>query len=636
MHLSKDFIDLYRHRSPPWGSIGYITYKRTYSRKIEDRTEEWFETIERVCNALFRLDNFKMFEMERLYDFLFNLKGMVSGRALWQLGTLTVDKIGGDSLQSCWHVKVNDLESFCFTFNQLMLGGGVGFNIQSKYVYEMPIVCNNAKIKRVDTPDCDFIVPDNREGWVELLRRILQTFYQKDKSFYYSTQMIRPAGKSISAFGGTASGSESLVKGLDQIIKIIKSRYLAKLRPLDCLDIMNIIGQIVVAGNVRRSSEIALGDVHDIRFLRAKNWKKGNVPNWRSMSNNCIVCNDFEFLNTAFWEGYSGEGEPYGLINLRNCRNYGRLIDGINLQADPDVIGVNPCAEITLCHKEPCNLADIYLPNLSGIDEFNDVAILLFKACKAISKLSFSDPETTAIVRKNHRVGIGLTGYMECPWAQDAKVLDEVYRTLKAYDNYENPKNPSIKYTTIKPSGTLSLLAGVLPGLHAAIAPYINRRIRFSANDPLVQLCRDNGYHVEPQIQLDGSNNPDVMVVSFPIAMSKTAVLEKDLTVIQKLEIQKFVQTYWADNSISVTHYYRSEELNHIKKWLAENYDNSIKTVSFLLAVGHGFKQLPMENISEADYNIMISKIKPITSINDKEAWEHQDNLECSGSCPVK
>ena len=635
--LNKKFVESYRNKIPPWGPIGYITYKRTYSRLIPElgRTEEWYETIARVCNSFTNYLTTK--ELEYLYDTLFNFKGMVSGRALWQLGTKTVKKLGGDSLQSCWAIKVNNIESFCFTFNQLMLGGGVGFNVQQKYVYELPIVKYDIKVERVETPDCDFIVPDNREGWVELLRKILQSFYNTGKNFYYSTQLIRAAGKPISSFGGLASGSESLVNGLNKIIQILKSRYSTKLRPIDCVDIMNIIGEIVIAGNVRRSSEIAIGDINDIHFLKAKNWDTTIIPNWRTMSNNSVICNNYNDLDSIFWTSYQG-GEPCGLINLQNCRNFGRLIDGLDYRPDPKIIGVNPCGEQPLCHKEPCNLAEIYLPNIKDIDEFKKVAIALYKVCKIITSFSFSDPETKSIVNENQRLGIGLTGYMQCAsWVREAETLNDVYQILEAIDAEYSKKyncNQSIKLTTMKPSGTLSLLAGVTPGIHAAFSKYLIRRIRFSSNDSLIDICRKFNYKIEPQINLDGTYDPKIMVVSFPIETS--AITEDQLSIIQKLEIQKFVQTYWSDSSISVTHYYRPEELDQIKKWLKENYNDNVKTISFFPISNHGFVQAPLEKITEDTYNEMMSKIKPIIKIEDNETINHYSNLECEGGCPVK
>jgi adenosylcobalamin-dependent ribonucleoside-triphosphate reductase len=580
-------------------------------------------------------------ELERLYDLMFNLRGLASGRALWQLGTSTVQRVGADSLCNCWFVAADDLEAFCFTFNQLMLGGGVGVSCLPEHVYALPPVRHRPTIKRVSSYDCDFIIPDNREGWVETLRRVLRAFFVTGKPFTYSTRCIRDAGLRIEGFGGTASGPEPLVRGIEQICNILRSRVGQKLRPIDVVDIMNIIGSVVVAGNVRRSSEIALGDPGDRLFLEAKNWKTHPIPNWRVMSNNSVVCDSIDDLRPDFWQGYQGNGEPYGLVNLRNCRRFARLVDGPDYRPDYGIVGVNPCGEANLWNKEPCNLGELILPNIADVDELISTATLLYQAAKAISCAPYSDSETQRAVAENRRIGLGLTGWMAAAWFHSAPILNRVYRALEAADERYSRAigcNRSKRLTTMKPSGTLSLLPfGVTPGMHAAFARYLIRRIRFSGIDPLVEVCRRHGYHVEPQRRLDGSEDAETMVVEFPVDMGPNAVTEDQITVTDQLETQKFLQTYWADQSISCTHYYKPEELPLIRRWLQENYESSVKTCAFLLGEGHGFAQAPLEKITEEQYHKLRSQSRPITQITDHQQIDHLDNLECAGGhCPVK
>jgi ribonucleotide reductase alpha subunit len=1122
--INDRFVARYKDKMPPFGPVGYITYKRTYARRIDDgkRTEEWFETVQRAVNGLLKIGaKLTREETEELYDKVFNIKCSFSGRALWQLGTTTVDKLGGDSLQNCWCISCDTpVESFCFTFDELMLGGGVGFNLQREVVFEIPKVKHDVQITRRDEKDVDLIVPDNREGWVDLLRRVLTAFFVTGKSFSYSTICVRGKGTLIKSFGGTASGPEDLCRGIDQIVQVLRSRVGKKLRPIDCLDIMNIIGSIVVAGNVRRSAQIALGDMDDIQYLDAKNWAKGDVPNWRAMSNNSVICNNYEHLPDKFWSGYNGDGEAYGLVNLTNCRRYGRLADGTGYRPDQKVIGTNPCltgdalvavadgrvhltikqladegkdvpvyclddhhrptirymrhpritgfavpiVKVTLddgsvirctsnhkflvndggyveagelrtgdgvrtmtrhlasmkdvfkdasknsqdywwvsmgkasckaehrmitefylgrklkrgevvhhrdydaqnnaisnlepmsreehdsmhaldktgdnnpmrrakiewpkekwdayrlkhslhnaaggngnycgitndglkrhaleltgalgrrfsnkewvkyarenglpqkfskwredhlggihglarwaamekgidpaiidadprtarfykevlgqgyeatikdgvvyvakkCEKcgkefdmiaqareqgfcsiscansaswgtsvgdrrrsginaahktrrdtlrsaqlsaytklkfdigreplkeewetacaeagisreisrksspfrlwnslkeealtfnhrvvsvepdgiedvyngtvdefhnffcggfggetnggkqkfiylnnrqcgevplesgESCNLAEIFLPNLEDEAEFRQVADLMCKVTKTISCLSFIHDGTNDVVRKNHRLGISVTGFLQAQRFHDERLFDRVYkhveRTDKEYSKVMGVE-PSIKLTTTKPSGTLSLVAGCTPGVHPAYAPCYIRRIRMASGDALVALCRKNGYHVEPVKNFDGSVDRNTMVVSFPVKVPPSTTCAKDVTAVQQLDYQKWLQTNWADNSVSVTVYYRKEELPAIKDWLAENYDKSVKTVSFLLHSGHGFTQAPYEEISEDEYNRLAAESKPITRI-DNDQGGNIDGAECSaGACPVK
>jgi len=333
----------------PWGPVGYIVYKRTYSRRLNENdpssdTEEFTDTVDRVlraCRTQLKV-GFTEQEEELFKKQLLTLKGSVAGRFLWQLGTKTVNKLGLPSLQNCSLTVIDDpVKPFTWCMDLLMLGCGVGINIQKEHVYQIPkVIKKKIKVERVDNAQADYIVPDTREGWVKLLGKTLKSYFYSGEGFTYSTQLIRGAGAPIKGFGGVASGPEVLVEGIEEICKILDARRGEKLRPIDCLDIVNIIGMIVIAGNVRRSAIIAMGDADDFEFLRAKRWDLGNIPNWRANSNNSVICNDINLLPEEFWEGYKGNGECYGLINLEASRKQGRL--GETQYPDLNVQGYNP------------------------------------------------------------------------------------------------------------------------------------------------------------------------------------------------------------------------------------------------------------------------------------------------------
>ena len=340
-------------QNTPWSSVGYLTYKRTYARRLNEKdvhsqTEEWSDTISRVVNAAqSQLKcNFTEEEESRLTNYLMQLKGTVAGRFLWQLGTETVERLGLASLQNCAYTTVEaPVRPFTWAMDMLMLGSGVGYNIQRSNVEKLPKVRKNFKAPlRVDNSSADFIVPDTREGWVALLGKTLKAAFLAhetgSQTFTYSTQLIRGKGAPIKGFGGTASGPEDLCWGIEQISNVLEKRKGKKVRPIDCLDIMNIIGAVGVAGNVRRSAQIAIGDADDVEYLLSKRWDMGTIPSWRAMSNNSVVCNDISELHEYFWDGYEGKGEPFGLINLDLSRREGRL--GDTNYPDPDVQGYNP------------------------------------------------------------------------------------------------------------------------------------------------------------------------------------------------------------------------------------------------------------------------------------------------------
>jgi len=638
--MDKDFIKKYKTLTPPWGPCGYVVYKRTYARKLETGgTEEWWQTCERCVEGIQAIRPILTLEDQMtLYDHMFNLRGLVSGRALWQLGTPNVKRFGGDSMQSCWNINIDDpIYPFCFAFNELMLGGGVGFNLTPQMVYELPRIAHRPDIKRVDTPDCDYIVPDNREGWVNLLGKVLKSFFYSGKKLHYHTACIREKGKDIKSFGGQASGSEDLVVGIQRIVKILSGRHMDKIRPIDSLDIMNLIGQIVISGNVRRSAELAIGDINDSNYMNAKDWSSGPKPTWRALSNNSCAVDHYDQITEQFWSGYNGEGEAYGLVNLNACRNYGRIIDGLGYRPDSLVTGVNPCAEITLESGEACNLGEIFLPNIRDDHEFKEVATLLYKCCKIISTLPMIYKKTQDIVSRNRRIGISVTGFMQSDIRHQQDLFGEVYNHLEAEDEVFSKRlgvSKSIKLTTVKPSGTVSLLAGVTSGCHTDLAKFYIRRVQMAASDPLIPVCSNNGYHVEPKILQDGTKDFETMVVGFPI--KSDAICADEVDAIDQLEVSKFLQAHWADNSVSCTVYYTPEELPRIKRWLAENYE-TVKSISFLLKSDHGFLQAPIEPINEAKYEELIKKITPITYVHDTDELELVETMECaSGGCPIK
>lgn len=624
----------------PWGPVGYVTYKRTYSRPTKNgKTEEWQDTIERVITACRDQLNvgFTSAEEDRVRHMMMNLKGTVAGRFLWQLGTKTVDTLGLPSLQNCAFVVVDaPIRPFTWTFEMLMLGSGVGFNIQREHVYQIPKVVGKVTIERKDVNDADFIVPDSREGWVELLRRVLEASFVTGKGFSFATHLIRSKGSPIKGFGGVASGPEDLVRGMQQINKILNARSGQRLRPIDCLDIMNIIGSIVVAGNVRRSAQIALGDYDDFDFLRAKRWDLGGIPNWRAMSNNSVICDDTTKLPEEFWEGYKGNGEPYGLINLEAARRMGRT--GETHYPDPDVMGFNPCAEQSLANFETCCLAEIYLPNITSLGELIDVATLLYRINKHSLAIKCVVQETEDIVHQNMRMGIGVTGYLQATEEQKSW-LSGCYHYLRGYDkeySLDHEFNPSIKLTTVKPSGTLSLLAGVTSGAHPGYSQYYIRRIRMASDSPIVDTCRSHGYHVEYQRKFDGTEDHGTVVVSFPCKFPEGTKLADDMTAIDQLEVIKRLQAEWSDNAVSVTIYYRKHELDDIRKWLADNYVN-VKSVSFLLHNEHGFDQAPLEEITEEKYNELSAGVRTISSFDETINLNDLDISDCdSGACPVR
>lgn len=640
--LSQSFVDSYKNKQAPWGfgGLGEIVYLRTYSRKVEgtDRNETWPETLQRVIDGALEIGTpYTEQEAEALFDHMFNLRCSFSGRALWQLGTPLVQRLNAASLNNCYFVNIETIEDFEFLFDHLMLGGGVGFSVERSKIHEFPKIRSGVTITHERSNDADIIVPDSREGWKRILHAVLKSYFYTGKSFTYSTILVREFGAPLKTFGGTASGPGALIDGIADICKVMENRAGKKLRSVDVLDIANIIGRIVVSGSSRRSAQIAMGDPDDILFMRAKNWGTGNVPGWRANSNNSIYADSYEEIMGELWKGYDGSGEPYGLLNRRLARSVGRLGEK---KPDPSIEGFNPCAEIALGDGESCNLATIFLPNVESYEQFCEISRLLYLAQKQITGLKYPYAKTNRIVAKNRRLGQSITGVLQATEDQLSwlKPGYDYLRDLDAEHSAAIGIPASVRLTTVQPSGTLSLLPGVTPGIHPAYAKYYIRRVRFGAADPLIEACRKRGYNVVPDMGLDGREDHTKWVVEFPAKSPDGAVLAADMTAVEQLEWVKRMQTDWADNAVSVTVYYRLEELPEIKAWLKDNYDNSVKSVSFLLHSDHNFPLAPYEEIDEETYNKMVSKVDfsvPIVSstLDDNLL----DDPSCAtGACPVR
>jgi hypothetical protein len=419
------------------------------------------------------------------------------------------------------------------------------------------------------------------------------------------------------------------MEGITSICLILDGAVGRRLRTVEALDISNLIGWMVVAGNVRRSAEIAVGDPDDLGYLRAKRWDLQTLPDWRRMSNNSVQAEHYGDLPGEFWEGYTGNGEPYGLFHLDACRQWGRMGES---RPDPSITLPNPCGEIGLADKEPCILAELILPRLQSLDEAQRLAALLYKGQKAVAAMPFLHPETEDIVGVNRRLGLSVTGVMQASGAQ-LSWMSPTYESLRELDeswSRERGWPQSVRTTTVKPSGTLSLLAGVTPGVHPGFAQYHIRRVRMAGSDPLIGWCADRGYRVE---EVRGQTN--TMIVEFPSAFPKDTVIADQLSARRQMDWSRRLQREWADNAVSCTVYYTPEELPEIQADLKENWDR-MKTISFLLRSDHGFDQAPLEEISSTEYLRRMSEVEPLVATPaDTSTAELLDDCD-TGACPIR
>jgi len=639
--VSEDFIQGYYSKQSPFGykdaagnSVGEITFLRTYSRLKEDGSKEtWIDVCERVINGTYSLqkDHCKKNRLpwndakaqasaKEAFDRLFNLKWTPPGRGLWAMGTNIVNiQKNSAALQNCAFVstaemtKINPARPFAFLMEASMLGVGVGFDDKG--------ADKDFTIYKPSDENIIYVIPDTREGWVESLILILNSYlkeHQPKYSFDYSH--IRPSGTPIKTFGGVAAGHEPLLRLHKHIRKIFDGRAGSKLTRMDIADIGNLIGVCVVSGNVRRSAELLIGRLDDQEFLNLKNKEKFPernaydplAPGWGWMSNNSVETEVGADLSSVI-DGISLNGEP-GVIWIDVSRKYGRLIDPPN-NKDHRVAGYNPCAEQSLESYECCTLVETYLGRHDSLEDYKRTLKFAYLYAKTVTLLPTHWEETNAIMQRNRRIGTSMSGVADFADRLGMPILkdwmNQGYKTVQRYDNVYSEWlgiRESIKTTTVKPSGTVSILAGESPGVHwTPGGKYFNRTIRFSNEDPMLPLFKMANYRIEP-----AAESPDTTsVVYFPIK-SNAIRSEKDVTIFEKIALATTAQRYWSDNSVSVTvSFNRDTESQHVGTVL-HMHDGQLKTVSFLPSGNDTYPQMPYTQITEEEYLQQASKLFPI------------------------
>jgi intein/homing endonuclease len=348
--LNEEFIVKYRGKQPEWGPLGYITYKRTYARKVfeEDRTEEFGETVQRCVEGCFSLQkahckNLSIFwddakaqeSAQKMFEKIWNFKFLPPGRGLWMMGTKFIDQHGSMSLNNCGFASTDDVDikgskAFQWVMDALMLGVGVGFDTRGAGKIHVNLPVEQGSV---------FVIPDSREGWVQALGKILDAFFYGIDLPEFDYSKIRPAGALIKGFGGIASGPKPLKKMLVDIRKILNRKVGQTLNSVDIVDMFNLIGKCVVSGNVRRSAEIALGNYDDEAYIKMKQDQEMHEHH-RWASNNSVFAKkgmDYGFIAGAI----AKNGEP-GIFWLENAQDYSRMLGSPDFK-DRLVCGVNPC-----------------------------------------------------------------------------------------------------------------------------------------------------------------------------------------------------------------------------------------------------------------------------------------------------
>ena len=629
--LSDTFIEHYRDREVPWGPLGYVTFKRTYARRLSEfedgatGSEEWFQTCRRVIEGMFEMQKQHVYKLglewndaksqktaKDAYDRLFTLKWTPPGRGLWMMGTKFVNERTAAGLFNCAFRSTRELSTkggylFSWMMDALMLGIGVGFDT---------LGAETLQIQKPEFTNENLVIGDSREGWVESVKVLLNGFFFGAKVPRFDYSAIRPYGAIIRGFGGTSSGSGPLKELHDSLTELYTERIGRSITSIDIVDTENLIGRCVVSGNVRRSAALALGNHEDFEYLQMKNDSE-KLAHHRWGSNNsfhAIVGQDY----TWHAEQSQKNGEP-GYIWLDNARTRGRFADPPR-DDDKNVMGFNPCVEQQLEDAELCCLVETFPAKHETYEDYLATLKIAYLYGKTVTLANTHWAETNAKMLKNRRIGLSQSGVVQAfnkfgrrkllQWCDNAyehvKELDEKYSDWLCI-----PK--SVRMTSIKPSGTVSLLNGSTPGIHYPEDEYYIRRIRFAADSDMLPALEAAGYIIEPD-----HYSPNTMCVEFPVHEEHFVKGKREITMWEQLEIAAQYQHYWADNSVSITVTFKPEEAEHIKTAL-EMYETRLKAVSFLRYEETGYVQAPYEPIDQEEYEARINTITPIIRLATNE-----------------
>lgn len=672
--LDRQFVDQYRARPEPFGfgALGAVTFYRTYSRiKDNGKYESWADACERVINGMYSIQ--KDYCVERgipfdthkatmsareAFDRLFNFKWSPPGRGLSHMGAPSVHERGMyEAVQNCSFISTEHIrqyrgEIFSWIMEMLMLGVGVGSDMRG--TGKIDIVAPSS-----EHGTTTYVIPDSREGWAESLAFLVNSYmphgYSKMPVVQFNYDSIRPKGAAIKGFGGIASGPEPLRWMHEKVRDILNDNDGAPITTKTLADIINMIGVVVVAGNVRRSSEILLGNKNDQQFVNLKNSsvfpdRTSMESGWAWASNNTIL-GDVGMDYSPYLDNIMSNGEP-GFLWLENVNNYARM-NGIRDTRDL-ANGTNPCSEQVLYGYSPaglggemCTLCEVYLPHHTDRYDFYRSLKFAYLYGKTITLLSdkMRHPGTRDIMQQNRRIGLSLTGIAQFVGSRGVHSaidwMDNGYKYVEHYDHRYSDWfsiNRSIRTTSVKPSGTVSLVAGVTPGVHYPHSIHYIRRMRLAESSHLVAKLEAAGIPVEPSV-----TSSNTVVASFPVSSGGNLRPVSQVSIWEQFQMAAMAQKYWSDNSVSVTISVNPKTTTKEEvKFCLDHFQHQLKSVSLLpLVEGGAYAQMPYEEITEEQFASLNSKVKyeMLASMADETFDGHNKmaDMYCDGdACEIK
>jgi len=589
----------------------------------KSRRETWDELVTRNKEMHTKKFPHLAEEIEAAYKYVYDKKVLPSMRSMQFAGKPI--EINNARIFNCSYLPIDDYRAFSEIMFLLLSGCGVGYSVQSHHIDNLPEVRKPLKWKR-------YLVGDSIEGWADAVRMLTKAYFGYTSTGpLFDFRDIRAKGASLITVGGKAPGPEPLKIALVHMQAILdRKKDGEKLTTLEAHDIICHLADAVLSGGIRRAALIALFNLDDQDMLTCKfgNWWENNPQ--RGRANNSAVLLRSKINKETFLELWkkieaSNSGEP-----------------GFLFTNDKDA-GTNPCAEINLKANQFCNLCEINASDIDSQEEYNERA----KAAAFIGTLqaSYTDFHYLRSVwqkttEKEALLGIGMTGIasgavFKFDMKEAAKVACAENERVAAILGI----NKAARVTTVKPSGTTSLVLGTSSGIHAWHDDYYMRRIRVGKNEALYSYL--NTYH--PEMLEDDFFKPELQaVISVPQRAPEGAITRKE-SAMDLLERIKTINKEWIKSghrrgsnmhNVSATVTIKQDEWDTVGDWLYENREY-FTALSFLPFDGHTYKQAPFETITKEEFEAAVSSLHKVDLtkvIEMDDMTSLMDQQACAGS----
>ena len=602
----------------------YMKYAKYNSE--QKRRETWEELVTR--NKKMHQEKFPQLhdEIEKVYQFVYEKKVLPSMRSLQFAGRPI--ELNNTRIFNCSFLPIDDWRAFSEIMFLLLSGTGVGYSVQTHHIDSLPEITIPIKHKR-------YLVGDSIEGWADAVRMLCKAYFTGGALPLFDFRDIRPKGAQLITVGGKAPGPEPLKECLFQLQKIFdRKKNGEKLTSVEVHDMACHIADAVLSGGIRRAALIALFNLDDEDMLTCKfgNWWETNPQ--RGRANNSAVVMRHKIDEEEFFKLWkkielSGSGEP-----------------GIYFSNDKDW-GTNPCCEIALRPFQFCNLCEVNVSNVVDQADLNarvEAVAFIGTLQAAYTDFHYLRDIWRKTTEKDALLGVGMTGIGSgAVLGLDLKSAADLAKTENARVAEIIGINKAARVTTVKPSGTSSLVLGTSSGIHAWHNDYYIRRIRVGKNEAIYTHLSIH----HPELVEDDFFKPTIQaVISVPQRAPEGSILRTE-NVIDMLERVKLFNTQWVKkghrkgantNNVSATVSIQEGEWEAVGKWMWENKE-TFNGLSVLPYFGGSYTQAPFQDITKEEFEVMVGHLhgidlSKVVEFDDNTALA--DQAACAGgACEI-